>query len=394
MKIHLKTLLFLFIAVAMAGVFTGCSEDDDLPNGGKPMVSYIRVTRPSSSDSLITKAGQGSMIAIVGQNLQNTREIWFNDQEAFLSPTLITNTTVITRVPSNIPLEISNKMRIIFTNGEELIHDFTVDISEPRIDRMQSEYVNTGDVATIVGDFFYEPLTVTFTGGAQGEIVSISRDYKTLEVTVPAGAQPGPITISSNFGATESDFWFRDNRNVIASFDEPGLLATTSGLWHGPNYIRDNDAAIKPVNGKYLRINQNLAAWAWYETYVGPNNSAAALETKNIPADAFANPGKYSLKFEINTLADLTGAHYRMHMGPGDIASLRGNVFYNWQVNNINTDGTWRTVTLPWEDFWKANGSFAYTPSGYGVSFHFSGPNPVNANFALDNMRVVPTMNP
>ncbi|RNI29657.1 hypothetical protein EFA69_08855 [Rufibacter immobilis] len=393
MKFQLKTILFLFIALATTGIFTACSEDDDLPNGGKPMISYIRVTRPASSDSLITKAGQGAMIAIVGQNLQNTREIWFNDQAAFLTPTLITNTTIITRVPSNIPLDIADKMKIVFANGEVLEHNFVVDISEPRIDRMQSEYVNVGDVATIVGDYFYEPLTVTFVGGAEAEIVSISADYKTLQVRVPEGAQPGPITVSSNFGESESNFWFRDNRNIIASFDVPGITESTSGLWHGPAFIKDNDPSITSIDGKYLRIIQNLGEWAWFETYVGPSDSKAAVETKNIPADAFTNPGKYSLKFEINTLADLTGAHYRMHMGP-KMADERGSIFYNWQVNNINTGGTWQTITIPWEDFWKANGSFSYDANGYGVSFHFSGPNAVNANFALDNMRVVPNVNP
>jgi hypothetical protein len=382
MKVNFKTLLFLFLAFAMSGVFTACSEDDDLSNGGKPMISYIRVTKPTASDSLIVKAGQGKMVAIVGDNLANVRELWFNDQPASLNPSYITNTTIITRIPAQIPTTINNKLRMVFANGEELLHDFTVDISKPRIDRMMSEYVNTGENAIIVGDFFYEPLKVTFTGGVQGEIVSI-KDFKTLEVKVPQGAQPGPITITSNFGETESVFWFRDNRNLIATFD-----AGTSGLWHGPNFIKESDATVKPINGKFLRIDNNLGAWAWYETYVGEQSSVAATENKNIPADAFANPAKYSLKFEINTQESLTGAWYRMYMGP-DMAGKRGDVYYNWQPN-LHTEGKWQTVTIPWEDFWKANKEFAYNANGYGVSMHFSGPNAVKAKFAIDNMRVVP----
>ncbi|WP_460893949.1 glycan-binding surface protein [Rufibacter soli] len=346
------------------------------------MISYIRVTKPTASDSLIVKAGQGKMVAIVGDNLANVKELWFNDQPASLNPSYITNTTIITRIPAQIPTTINNKLRMVFANGEELLHDFTVDISKPRIDRMMSEYVNTGENAIIVGDFFYEPLKVTFTGGVQGEIVSI-KDFKTLEVKVPQGAQPGPITITSNFGETESVFWFRDNRNLIATFD-----AGTSGLWHGPNFIKESDATVKPINGKFLRIDNNLGAWAWYETYVGEQSSVAATENKNIPADAFANPAKYSLKFEINTQESLTGAWYRMYMGP-DMAGKRGDVYYNWQPN-LHTEGKWQTVTIPWEDFWKANKEFAYNANGYGVSMHFSGPNAVKAKFAIDNMRVVP----
>ena len=54
---------------------------------------------------------------------------------------------------------------------------------------MVCEFVNEGDVATIRGDFFYEPLTVTFPGGVTGELVSV-KDQE-IQVRVPAGAQAG-----------------------------------------------------------------------------------------------------------------------------------------------------------------------------------------------------------
>ncbi|MHA6247456.1 glycan-binding surface protein [Pontibacter sp. CAU 1760] len=381
MKFNYKSLLFLFIAFAMTGIFAGCSEDEDLPNNGKPTVSYIRVTRPDASDSLVAKAGQGNMVAIMGQNLGKARELWFNDQQAVLTPTFITNTTIISRVPTNIPNNITNQMKIIFANGDSLLHDFVVDISEPVITRMQSEYVNTGEVATISGNFFYEPVKVTFTGGVEGEVVTLEDNL--IEVRVPEGAQPGPITVTTNFGETESDFWFRDNRNIIASFD--GGLA---GLWHGPDYIKASDADISNINGKFIRIKRDLGAWAWFEMYVGTSTSDAAKETKNIPAAALANPGDYELKFEINTLAPLTGAEIKMYMG-ANMPDERGSTNYTWKPN-VDTKGKWETVSIPFENFYTANKSFAYNPNGYGVSFHFSGPLAVKANFALDNMRVVP----
>jgi hypothetical protein len=321
------------------------------------------------------------MIAIIGENLQGAREMWINDQQAILNPSFITNTSIITRVPSQIPGEITNKMTINFAGGKSLIHDFTVDISAPVTDYMKSEFVATGDIATIHGDFFYEPLTVTFSGGVTGEVVSI--EDQVIEVRVPDGAEPGPITITTNFGERESDFWFRDNRNIIASFD-----GSTSGLWHGPSFIVSEDDDLSPIDGKFIRMKRDLGAWAWFELYVGPSNSDVALELKNIPADAIANPENYSLKFEINTLKSLTGAAIHMYIGP-DMGGQRNTVNYNWQPN-INTEGEWETVVIPWVDAYTANQEFAYNPNGYGISVHFSGPSAVSADFALDNMRVVP----
>ncbi|WP_162051916.1 glycan-binding surface protein [Pontibacter pamirensis] len=387
MKLNYKSLLFLFFALAMTGMFSSCSDDDENgPSGGTPRIDYIRVTRPDASDSLIAMAGQGSMIAIVGQNLQDAREIWFNDQRGILSPTFISSTSIITRVPAEIPLEISNQMKIIFADGDSLLHDFVVDISEPVLLGMMNEYVNTGDVASIFGNYFYAPVTVTFTGGVEGEIVLVSEDADRIEVRVPEGAEPGPITVATNFGETESEFWFRDNRNIIASFDE-----TTAGLWHGPAYIKASDPDIQNINGNFIRVNRQLGAWAWFEMYVGGADSDVAKETKNIPQAAFANPSDYVLKFEVNTLAPLTGAEIRMYMGQ-DVGGERGETYYIWKPN-VNTNGDWETVTIPWEDFYADNNEFAYNPNGYGVSFHFSGPLPVEANFAIDNMRVVPIAN-
>lgn len=383
MKSRYKSLLFLLMAFAMMGTFTSCSDDDDnLPNGGTPMVEYIRVTRPEASDSLIAKAGQGAMIAIIGQNLQNARELWINDRQAALSPTFITRTSIITRVPSEIPTNITNRMKIIFANGDSLLHDFEVDISKPRVSGMLSEYVNAGDIATITGNYFYEPVSVTFTGGVQGDVISVEDDV--IEVRVPEGAMPGPITVTTNFGETVSEFWFRDNRNIIASFD-----GTTNGLWHGPDNIKSTDPDIDPINGKFIRLNRNLGAYPWAEFYVGPVDSDVALETRNIPAEAIANPAAYDLKFEVNTLASLTGAELRMYMGTGDMGAQRNDTYYNWKPN-INTAGTWQTVTIPFEDFHTANKSFEYRANGYGVSFWFHGPLAVNTNFAMDNLRVVP----
>lgn len=377
MNSNFKYFIFLFVAFAIAGTLLNCSEDDE---GGEPVIRYIRVTDPDASDSLVVAASQGQMIAIIGNNLEDTRELWINDQQAELTTTFITSTSIITRVPSEIPGEITNKIKLIFANGDSLLYDFTVNISAPEIVSMKSEYVNTGEIATISGDYFYEPLMVTFTGGAQGELVSVKDQL--LEVTIPEGAQPGPITITTNFGQTVSDFWFRDNRNIIASFD-----GTTNGLWHGPDYIVSSDDEISTINGKFIRINKDLGAWAWFELYVGPADSDVALELKNIPATAFTNPEEYSLKFEINTLStSLTGAEIHMYIGPS--LNDRGTN-YTWKPN-VATEGLWETISIPWEDVYTANGKFAYNPAGYGISVHFSGASAVTANFGLDNMRVVP----
>ncbi|MEQ8554961.1 MAG: glycan-binding surface protein [Cyclobacteriaceae bacterium] len=383
MKIFNRISQYLLFVTFGAIVLTSCMEDDSTMSGGEPSISYIRITDPESSDSLLIAAGQGSMIAIIGENLQQVRQIWFNDRQAQLSPNLITATSVITRVPSLIPVTITNQLKLVFPGRDTLFYDFRVAIGEPQITSMVSEYVNAGGIARIRGQYFYEPLTVTFPGGVTGEVVDVEDEM--IEVIVPEDAQSGPITVTNNFGESESDFWFRDNRNIIGGF-EGTEDADFSGWWQGKDFIVSSDPDIPAINNQFIRINRELAEWGWFEMWVG-NGGTILEETSNIPADAFDNPDKYSLKFEINTLESLTGARIHMYMGP-DMPGERGTN-YMWEPN-LHTEGQWETVSIPWNTFLAASPTLDYNPNGYQISFHFSGPLAVNAQFGLDNVRVVP----
>ena len=88
MKYIYKPILLLTTIFAIIGIFAACTKDNN--GSGQPVIKYVRVTNPVSSDSLLVGAFQGNLIAIVGENLQNTVEIWFNDQKAVLTPTYIT----------------------------------------------------------------------------------------------------------------------------------------------------------------------------------------------------------------------------------------------------------------------------------------------------------------
>lgn len=380
MKAIYKYSLLLLAAIAMTGVFTSCDDDSE---GGQPRISYVRVTAPASSDSLLVAAGQGQMVAIMGENLQHTQELWVNDQKAALTPTLITKNSIIARIPTKIPDVITNQFTLIFADGKSMTYDFSLDISEPVIDRMKSEYVPTGGIATFYGNFFYAPVAVTFAGGVEAELVAVEDEM--VKVIVPEGAQPGPVTVTTNFGVTETDFWFRDNRNIIASFDVP----LVNGIWRGPENIVSSDPVIPAINGKFVRVNKSLGTYPYFEMYGGPAEGDIGHEAGNIPDEALINPDGYSLKFEINTLKSLTGTIMRLHLGNAnndELGAAREASKYEWKPN-LNTDGEWETVTIPWVDVYDG---FKSSTEGYSMFIYFHGPLALEHNFGLDNIRVVP----
>jgi len=371
-----KNLLILFTAVVVAGVYTSCKKDEDT---GTPRVSYVRVTRPESSDSLLIGAGQGRLIAIVGENLRDAVEVWFNDQQARLTPTYITNTTILVTVPNPIPRDITNKLKIVFRNGYVLLYDFVVQISEPYIASMVSEFVNDGDVATIRGDFFYEPLTVKFTGGVNGDIVSV-KDQE-IQVRVPAGAQPGQINIKTNFGETKSNFWFRDSRNHFIDSDP------YEGWWNS-SYVVSNPGPTDPpkISGNYIRFTKKIGSWSWNELAGGPA-SAMPVHSKNIPDAAILKPGDYYLKFEVNTIKPYNANVVKINLA----LNAEDNDAYKWNPP-FDTKGQWQTVVIPLEEVFA---SYAVkptvNPAGYWCRLLMGhAPGDLDADVAYDNFRVVP----
>lgn len=374
----IQSILFAAIVLAVSGVYISCTKDN-ASSTSEPSIQYIRITKPESSDSLLVGAYQSNLIAIVGNNLQDAKEIWFNDQKATLTPTYITNTTILVSVPSKIPIDITNKLKIVFSNGKILEHDFKVEISEPLVSSMDCEYVLTGNVATIRGDYFYEPLTVTFQGGVTGEVVSV--EDKIIKVTVPESAEPGPITVKTNFGETKSDFWFKDNRNIFISSDP------WSGWW-GSSFVVTDPAPNDPpaINGNYIRVQKAIGGWNWMEVAGGPPSAMGDI-SKNIPDEAILKPELYNLKFEVNTLKPYNNNMIKLNAG---LSSDFNNNQYLWSPP-YDTKGEWQTVVIPFDEMAASyGGTLSVSANGYYSRILFHGGGDLDCDMCFDNFRIVP----
>lgn len=396
-----RYLLFLCVAVASAGVISSCSDDATLT----PRVRYVRVTDAAASDSLLVAAGQGQMIAVMGENLGDVREMWLNDQRLPLTPTLITGTTIIARVPSQLPAVVTNKLTLIFGDGFRLEHPFVLAVSEPMVTAMALEFVNEGDVAVIKGQFLYAPLTVVFTGGAEGEIVNVKADGTEVQVIVPEGAQPGPITVTTNFGQTESTLHFRDERAFL-NYDD----LTSDGSWR-PGTTVDGG-----ITGKYLLLKGKLNTNQRTEDYVGGGFVSEFWAMANGRPEGNLLPGKpedYVLKFELRS-PSWYGTYLNICFAPWNHtnsnqeywSNLNARAYYGpWDATNtpFSTEGEWVTVVIPMTDFAYAVGTpggvVTYTPMAFdknmtgSLSFWLIGSPKSNNNLDelnIDNVRIVP----
>ncbi|MBX2966839.1 MAG: hypothetical protein KF845_11885 [Cyclobacteriaceae bacterium] len=239
MKLSRHIRYILVTCVAMSVLFFSACEDEDgihieSPDG-PPVINYIRVTNPASADSLLVRAPLGTTIAIMGKNLGGTREVWFNDRQAIINPTWVTNRSIIVAVPNQAPLLATDELYLVNANGETLPYPFEVTIPPPLIVSARNEWPQreSGEKLVIHGNYFFDvdgevPVIVTFTGGVEATATVISQTL--LEVEVPDNAEEGPITVKTNFGEVESTFHLYDSRNIILDFDNVRGNAWRIGL--------------------------------------------------------------------------------------------------------------------------------------------------------------------
>lgn len=375
MKKILKYLPLFASAAALIFLLASCEKEDVK----EPLISYVRVTDPLVKDSLLAGAGQGQMVAIIGSNLGTAIEVWFNDQKAQLLPTLVSDNAILVNVPSNIPIEITNQLRVVFANGKILYHEFETQISAPEISYMLSEYVATGDTVSIRGNYFYDPITVTFAGGKQGKVVRINAEE--LAVEVPEGAMPGPINITTNFGTVQSNFWFRDNRNIVLSSDP------FTGWWNSSFVVSNPGPGDPPlINGNYIRVTKKMSSWNWVEVAGGPATAMGDI-SKNIPDEAILKPELYNLKFEVNTIKPYNANVIKFNFG----LISEYNDGYKWEPP-IDTHGKWQTITIPFDEVAKGmGGNLQLSPTGYWTRILMGhAPGDLDADIAFDNFRIVP----
>lgn len=363
MKRNIKTkklapmAMMLLLAVLFSGtLFQACEKSES--DSGMPVVNYIRITNPDKSDSLVVSALMGDVIVLMGENLQNVNQVWFNDQPATVNTNLVTSTAIIVTVPNVIPGIVTNQIRLITASKKDTLKvPFNVKVPAPQLDAMACEYVPAGGTATIQGNFFIDdpgsPLKVIFPGNVEGTVTSVT--IHEVKVTVPPGAGVGPLQIKSIYGSGRSSFYFRDDRNIILDFD----TKTAAGGWRS-GVLANSDP--DPISGNYVKFSGTMTGKAgdtWNEDAFSFDYWPAATGQPDLPIYS-GDIANAVIKFECYVVNPWQSGALQMIFTPyattgtnsyiGDASVPRG-LWIPWKATgSYQTDG-WITVTLPLSDF-------------------------------------------
>lgn len=263
------------IICAVLAVSAACNTDSiDYPDrykvaDGKPSVTSVRY---ADRDLYLTQAYLGEIICLLGDNLRSVTEVWFNDQRAVLNTSYITDNTLIVAIPKNYPAVKTDKIYLVNKDAADtLAFDFKVLAPAPSPLTMSNEWAAIGEEVTIMGDYLIDdadvPFEISFVGADVPHSDMTFTGTSAVTFHVPAGAQPGFITVTSASGSTTTKFQYCDSRGLLFDFD--GATGLGNHGWHDMTITSDETS----LSGNFLQLGNGSATLAGTGTWDDSNFS-------------------------------------------------------------------------------------------------------------------------
>lgn len=425
----------LFAAAALG--FASCEDYPDafVLADGVPTVQYVRY---ADRDVLIEQAFMGEVVCFVGENLCSVHELFFNDQKAVLNTSFMTENTLVAAVPGNLPKVKTDKVYMITKAQDTVTVDFKVMMPAPVLRAMSCEFQKPGTDVTVYGNYFAEPMTITFEDGNGAEVTEFKSVSMTeVTFTIPEDAKPGKIKLSTESGLARSPFSYYDFcGGLITDFDGPNNASSTHGVvpqgWNFSgtysseggimgNYVELKSATAMSPDGAW---NEDFKIDFWCGNWNGDPMSittGAGVPLCNIID--FSNFQNMALKFELYIPSSnpwMAGAMQLIFCSAERAAndSWQNNTFVHtsatdggldlcrglyrpWETTgSFDTGDKWITVTVPFSEFtYNADGTAGKVPLSKPEDFATfviwpwsGGVNGAECTpiFRIDNLRAVP----
>jgi hypothetical protein len=187
--------------------FSSCSNDDSASSTyvGAPVIESVMPSGYNLDGSLkpltpVTLVDPKNYYVIHGKGFLGTTKVYFNDFDTYFRPTFVTDTDIILEVDEKTPYaNASNQLKVVTTKGTA-VFDLTVAPPIPTFNWFNSINAMEGDVVTINGDYFLNPVVKV---GTQNATV-ISSTLTEVKFKMPANGLDKYVSVANISGVTTS----------------------------------------------------------------------------------------------------------------------------------------------------------------------------------------------
>ncbi|WP_281514456.1 glycan-binding surface protein [Phocaeicola sartorii] len=356
---------FCSFIILCALLFVAC--EDDTNNVTQPQV--MKITSTTDLETPLNACNLGDWVVVHGQGLDNVTSINVNGVEVNIRDVFREANRITLQIPRELPEgEPTNKIRV---NSVDLVSEAELLVSIPDliVTGLDNEWAIVGDTVKVCGNNFdlydvTEDTGEVFFGNVKAKITETKADF--VKVVVPVGALNGSeIKVVSRNSTVTAPVLYRDNTNLFEGFEGGFGWAGTDNLVTDGSHAGD----VPPCNGKYFRINQ-VHDGGWY---------IFIANACMWPAELWANPEKWCLKFEMFTQKPFNGKFFQFDQ-----------THYQWKPEEMgvsNTYGKWQTMILEMTDV-LFEGYTQEPTSAFLFQISLQGGKAETVDIGLDNFRL------
>ncbi|MCL2097381.1 MAG: glycan-binding surface protein [Bacteroidales bacterium] len=365
--------VFEWVAVAgmisCAALISSCKENNEYPsNNDKVVVKSVHLSDAKDVvlDRTVSFARLGQLIRIDGTGFLGMQKVYINGVSAYFNPTLMSNTSMIVKVPNDAPTveateDVRNTIRFVKSDDNQLVYTFEIRMAAPTITNISHTLPQAGERIYIYGTNLYEIHKITFPGNVTVTTGIESDDEEGTYCTliVPAGiTQSGSVLVEGSAGGAYSPGYFNFREGLfMTDFSSDPHHGWSSGVSGNLTDIIPATGDGPKSQGIYRAFNEDgdlIPAgrvdagfyWAnstnWSSVYtesVMPSNTPTSLSGVQMDVYFEGEWNSGTIRFVI---ADGSGAQrYCMWYTPW--------VENGRRVDFPNPNG-WFTITLPFSD--------------------------------------------
>ena len=430
--INIKRIFGWVAVLSCVALFISCNKNNDYPSNNDPIVVksvHLSDAKDVVLDRTVSFARLGQLLRIEGTGFLGMQKVYINGVSAYFNTTLMSNTSMIVRVPGNAPTveaaeDVRNTIRFVKSDNNQTVYTFDIRMAAPTVTNISHTLPQAGERIYIYGTNLYEINKVTFPGNVvvTTDIESDNEKGTYCTLIVPAGiTQSGAVLVEGSAGGAYSPRYFNFKEGLyMTDFSNDPHHSWSSGVSGNLTDIIPTAGDGPKSQGIYRAYNVNgdliPAAKVDVGFYWANSGDWSTVFTESV-IPSTTSTALCGVQMDVYFEGEWNSGTIRFVVADGAGASRYCMLYTPWVVNGRKVEftnpGGWFTITFPFSnspDFdeksfaevtnavntasykqWGPHFDNTDITTGSGASLVVLQPSePTNVIIYFDNFRIVP----